>query len=134
MSNRTQLDGGLITEIVVELGAEPNQEMKAMRNRTKTTAGACWASSCWGWGSRCPGPRAQAAHDIRGITGQPGRRGQFNLYASPFNISLPEGTSLYMWGFGDLNGGAGATHPEGNGLLPAPVPGADPDRRPRASR
>ena len=54
-----------------------------------------------------PGQRAEAAHDIRGITGS-----DFQLYAFPFNISLPEGTSLYMWGFGNLGGGS--THAEGN--------------------
>jgi FtsP/CotA-like multicopper oxidase with cupredoxin domain len=55
-----------------------------------------------------PGQAAQAAHDIRGITGP-----DFRLYAFPFYMTLPEGTSLYMWGFGDLNRGATATHPEG---------------------
>jgi len=46
-------------------------------------------------------PQAQAAgHDIRGITGP-----NFSLYAFPFYMNLPEGTSLYMWGFGDANGG-----------------------------
>ncbi len=29
---------------------------------------------------------------------------RFALYAYPFNIPLPEGTSLYMWGFGDMTG------------------------------
>ena len=65
-----------------------------------------------------PWAQAQAAHDIRGITGP-----TFNLYASPFNISLPEGSSLYMWGFGDLNAGAGATQPEGNGYYLPQYPG-----------
>ena len=54
-----------------------------------------------------PWLRAEAAHDVRGITGP-----TFNLYAFPFNINLPEGTSLYMWGFGDLDAGSGATHPD----------------------
>lgn len=61
-----------------------------------------------------------AGHAIRGITGP-----TFNLYAAPFNISLPEGSSLYMWGFGDMDGGTGATHPEGSGYFlpqyPAPT-------------
>ena len=67
-----------------------------------------------------PWSSAHAEHDIRGITGP-----TFNLYAAPFNISLPEGTSLYMWGFGDLTSGASATHTEGNGYYlpqyPAPT-------------
>ncbi len=68
-----------------------------------------------------PWAGAQAAgHAIRGIVGP-----TFNLYAAPFNISLPEGTSLYMWGFGDMNMGASATHAEGNGYYlpqyPAPT-------------
>ena len=67
-----------------------------------------------------PWATAQAAHDIRGITGP-----TFNLYAAPFNISLPEGSSLYMWGFGDLGAGTGATHTEGAGYYlpqyPAPT-------------
>ena len=67
-----------------------------------------------------PWQRAEAAHDIRGIQGP-----SFQLYAFPFHLSLPEGTSLYMWGFGDLSGGAGATHPEGSSYFlpqyPAPT-------------
>lgn len=68
-----------------------------------------------------PWASAQAAgHAIRGITGP-----NFNLYAAPFNISLPEGSSLYMWGFGDMDMGANATHPEGEGIYlpqyPAPT-------------
>ncbi len=67
--------------------------------------------------------QSQAAHEIRGITPQAG--GVFNLYAFPFNMNLPEGTSLYMWGFGDMNAGTGATHPEGAGYAlpqyPAPT-------------
>jgi hypothetical protein len=64
-----------------------------------------------GAASLMPWAQTQAAHDIRGITPQTG--GEFNLYAFPFNMNLPEGTSLYMWGFGDMDGGTGATHPEG---------------------
>ena len=45
-----------------------------------------------------PWAPAQAEHDVRGITGP-----TFDLYAFPFNINLPEGTSLYMWGFGDAS-------------------------------
>lgn len=59
-----------------------------------------------------------AGHDIRGINGP-----TFNLYAAPFNISLPEGTSMYMWGFGDLDGGSGATHAEGVGYNLPQYPG-----------
>ncbi len=74
-----------------------------------------------------PWSQSQAAHDIRGITPQAG--GVFNLYAFPFNMSLPEGTSLYMWGFGDMNGRHGRHyHPEGIGYATATVSGADPDR------
>ena len=47
-----------------------------------------------------PWQSAQAEHDIRGITNQT----TFNLYAYPANIPLPEGTSLPMWLFGDMNG------------------------------
>lgn len=73
-------------------------------------------------GAACmlPWQSAQAAHDIRGITGP-----NFQLYAYPFNIALPEGTSLYMWGFGDLNAGGTATHAPGEGVFlpqyPAPT-------------
>ena len=65
-----------------------------------------------------PWARAQAAHDIRGITGP-----TFNLYAFPFNMNLPEGSSLQMWGFGDVDAGAGATHPEGAGYNLPQYPG-----------
>ncbi len=68
-----------------------------------------------------PWVSAQAAgHDIRGITGS-----NFNLYAFPFNMNLPEGTSLRMWGFGDMDAGAGATHSDeggGYGLPQYPGP------------
>ena len=64
--------------------------------------------------------QASAEHDIRGITGP-----DFALYAFPFNMNLPDGSSLHMWGFGDKQAGAGATHPEGNGYglpqYPAPT-------------
>ena len=66
-----------------------------------------------GIGLALPGQRAEAAHDIRGITGP-----NFQLYAYPFYISLPDGTSLYMWGFGNLTGG---------GATPPPLPGAGGD-------
>jgi hypothetical protein len=70
-----------------------------------------------------PWTQSQAAHDIRGITPQTG--GVFNLYAYPFYMTLPEGTSLYMWGFGDMDSGSAATHPEGQGYnlpqYPAPT-------------
>ena len=49
--------------------------------------------------------QATAQHDIRGITGP-----DFNLYAFPYNLNLPEGTSLYMWGFGDQDEGAAGSH------------------------
>jgi FtsP/CotA-like multicopper oxidase with cupredoxin domain len=61
---------------------------------------------------------AQAQHDIRGITGP-----TFNLYAYPANIPLPEGTSLPMWLFGDMDGGANATHPQGVGYALPQYPG-----------
>ena len=70
-----------------------------------------------------PWAQSHAGHSIRGIT--PNASGIFNLYAFPFNMNLPEGTSLYMWGFGDMDGGANATHPAGNGYnvpqYPAPT-------------
>ena len=72
-----------------------------------------------------PWSQSQAAttyHDIRGITPI---GGVFNLYAYPFYMDLPDGSSLYMWGFGDMDSGAGATHPEGAGYslpqYPAPT-------------
>jgi len=60
-----------------------------------------------------PVSMAQAAHDIRGITGNVTAPGQveFNLYAFPFNMNLPEGSSIHMWGFGDADAGENATHP-----------------------
>ncbi len=80
-----------------------------------------------------PWSQSQAAHDIRGI--EPDTAGIFNLYTFPFNMSLPEGTSLYMWGFGDMNGGVATRRwychrhaSRGRELLSASVPGADPDR------
>ncbi|NEX18953.1 multicopper oxidase domain-containing protein [Thiorhodococcus mannitoliphagus] len=54
-----------------------------------------------------PWGATRAEHDIPGITGP-----TFNLYAAPFNISLPEGSSLYMWGFGDMTGQAGTSLPQ----------------------
>ena len=65
-----------------------------------------------------PWAQAQAAHDIRGITGP-----TFNLYSFVFNMNLPEGSSLQMWGFGDADNGAGATHPEGEGYGLPQYPG-----------
>jgi FtsP/CotA-like multicopper oxidase with cupredoxin domain len=65
-----------------------------------------------------PWQSAQAQHDIRGITGP-----TFDLYAYPGSIPLPEGTSLYMWLFGDMTGGATATHPEGAGYAMPQYPG-----------
>jgi FtsP/CotA-like multicopper oxidase with cupredoxin domain len=65
-----------------------------------------------------PWAQAQAAHDIRGITGP-----TFNLYAFVFNMNLPEGSSLQMWGFGDADDGAAATHPEGEGYGLPQYPG-----------
>jgi len=57
--------------------------------------------------------QAVAQHDVRGITGQ-----EFNLYAFPFNINLPEGTSLHMWGFGDQQAGVAGSHGETGYDLP----------------
>ena len=58
--------------------------------------------------------QATAEYDIRGIEGS-----TFNLYAFPFNMNLPDGTSLYMWGFGDQDAGANATwHNTGPGGAP----------------
>jgi len=58
--------------------------------------------------------QATAEHDIRGLEGT-----TFNLYAFPFNMNLPEGTSLHMWGFGDQNDGIAATiHNTGPGEAP----------------
>jgi len=72
-----------------------------------------------GLGLALPWLRAGAAeHEIRGITGP-----TFDLYAFPFNINLPEGTSLYMWGYGDGNAGANATHTAGQGYGLPQYPG-----------
>ncbi|MDH4109076.1 MAG: multicopper oxidase domain-containing protein [Gammaproteobacteria bacterium] len=64
-----------------------------------------------------------ADHEVRGIYPDGGTT--FNLYAYPFYMNLPEGSSLYMWGFGDMNAGANASHPEGDGYnlpqYPAPT-------------
>ena len=49
-----------------------------------------------------PFSQAMAQHQIRGITGP-----TFDLYAFPFNMSLPDGSSMHMWGFGDTTGQAG---------------------------
>ena len=84
---------------------------------TRNRMGRLLGTLLLGIGALLQAHQAQAAHDIRGITGP-----DFNLYAYPFNMSLPEGTSLYMWGFGDLSGQA-------EWLCPAAVPGADPDRQ-----
>ena len=65
-----------------------------------------------------PCGQATAAHDIRGINGP-----TFDLYAFPFNMNLPEGSSLQMWGFGDQSAGAGATHAEGAGYNLPQYPG-----------
>lgn len=68
---------------------------------------------------------ASAQHDIRGITGGGSGVTTFNLYAFPFNMDLPDGSSVYMWGFGDKDQGANATHAEGVGYrlpqYPAPT-------------
>jgi len=71
-----------------------------------------------------PWTAVHAQHDIRGI--HPDGGTTFNLYAYPFYLNLPEGSSLYMWGFGDMNAGANASHPtEGGGYnlpqYPAPT-------------
>ena len=57
-----------------------------------------------GLGLALPAQQAQAGHDIRGIT--PDTSGKFQLYAFPFNMNLPDGSSVYMWGFGDMLAGA----------------------------
>ena len=64
-----------------------------------------------------PCGQANAVHDIRGINGP-----TFDLYAFPFNMNLPEGSSLQMWGFGNQFG-AGATHTEGDGYNLPQYPG-----------
>ena len=54
-----------------------------------------------------PFSQAMAQHEIRGITGTvAGTDTTFDLYAFPFNMSLPDGSSMYMWGFGDTTGEA----------------------------
>ncbi|MCP4992913.1 MAG: multicopper oxidase domain-containing protein [Gammaproteobacteria bacterium] len=69
--------------------------------------------------------QAAPGHDVRGITPRADATtgSTFDLYTSPFYITLPEGTSLYMWGFGDLNSGAQATHTEGAGYNLPQYPG-----------
>ena len=74
-----------------------------------------------------PWGQANAQHDIRGINGTPGTTTEdpvtFNLYAFPFNMNLPEGSSLQMWGFGDQDAGVNATHTEGNSYNLPQYPG-----------
>lgn len=45
-----------------------------------------------------------ADHEIPGIDGGGTMAPTFNLYAFPFNMNLPDGSSLHMWGFGDKDG------------------------------
>jgi len=60
-----------------------------------------------------PFSQAMAQHEIRGITGAgagtPEDPVEFNLYAFPFNMNLPDGSSVYMWGYGDMDDGANAS-------------------------
>ncbi len=90
---------------------------------TLTSVGRLWGALLLCAACALAGREASAAHDahdIRGIAGP-----SFQLYAYPFHLTLPEGTSLYMWGFGDMGSGASATHPDGNGYFlpqyPAPT-------------
>ena len=70
-----------------------------------------------------PWTQSNAAHDIRGITGgTTSGTAAFNLYAFPFNMNLPDGSSLYMWGFGDMDNGDNATHGNVYGLPQYPAP------------
>ena len=74
-----------------------------------------------------PWTQSEATHAIQGITGVETIPGEpaFNLYAFPFNMNLPDGSSVYMWGFGDMDAGVNATSPAGNGYglpqYPAPT-------------
>jgi hypothetical protein len=61
---------------------------------------------------------AHANHEVRGIEGQ-----TFWLYAYPFQIGLPEGSSMYMWGFGDLMRGSQANRAAGAGYSMPQYPG-----------
>ena len=74
-------------------------------SKTHNRMGRLWGLLLLGIGALLQAPQAIAAHDIRGIEGP-----DFRLYAAPFYMSLPEGTSLYMWGFGDGNAGSTRTH------------------------
>jgi len=78
---------------------------------------------CLAFALLLPWTAVHADHDVRGI--HPNAANEFNLYAYPFYLNLPEGSSLYMWGFGDMDGGANASHAEGNGYnlpqYPAPT-------------
>ncbi len=87
-------------------------------NETRKQAGRLLGVLLVGLALALPWAPVRAQHDIRGITGP-----TFNLYAFPFNMNLPEGTSLYMWGFGDKDGGAGATHAAGSGYGLPQYPG-----------
>jgi FtsP/CotA-like multicopper oxidase with cupredoxin domain len=88
--------------------------MTEARNQSGRLLGVLLAglALAFSWG------QASAQHDIRGITGP-----TFSLYAFPFNMNLPEGTSLYMWGFGDVAGGSSPTHGEGAGYNLPQYPG-----------
>jgi len=62
-------------------------------------------------------------NDIPGITGDRSAGAtapEFNLYAFPFNMNLPDGTSLHMWGFGDQDAGDSATNQQDGGSYGLP--------------
>ena len=93
-------------------------------NRSDRSTRSLLGALLMGLSLALPSGQVAAQHDIRGITGTTGTTGTtFNLYAFPFNINLPEGTSLHMWGFGDMDAGARATHAEGNGYSLPQYPG-----------
>lgn len=66
-----------------------------------------------------PAQQVQAAADVRGLDDPATGSSTFNLYAFPFNMNLPDGSSVHMWGFGDMEAGAKTTHP----LINNPVSG-----------
>ncbi|MGB5455084.1 MAG: multicopper oxidase domain-containing protein [Gammaproteobacteria bacterium] len=75
-------------------------------NEISKRTGRLLGSLVLGLGLALSWSAARAVHDIPGIDQADGaaNTASFSLYAYPFNIPLPEGTSLYMWGFGDMTG------------------------------
>ena len=87
--------------------------MKLIRKLT----GRVFSALLMGLALALPYGQANAQLDVPGLHGgATAGEATFNLYAFPFNINLPEGSSLQMWGFGDQDAGLNATNPDGAGM------------------